>query len=109
MEEDAKQVKLAAPSLTVYVCKHVGMLLLLVLVPWYHYRGLSAILKFSCSLQSLCRWLLQHEKCASHVSRYVFEVPDTFKVKETDKEGIRDMENEIEIGRGELSGRQNQE
>lgn len=42
------------------------------------------------------------------LSLSVFEVPDTFKVKETDKERIRDMGNEIEIGRGELSGRQNQ-
>ena len=35
------------------------------------------------------------------------EVPDTFKVKGTDKEGIRNVENEIEKGRGELSGREN--
>lgn len=61
-------------------------------------------------LQSLCRWLLQHEKCASHVfPSLFFEVPDTFKVEETDKERIRNMENEIEKGRGELSRRQNRE
>lgn len=44
----------------------------------------------------------------SRVSLSVFEVPNTFKVKETDKEMIRNMENEIEKGRGELSRRQNQ-
>lgn len=37
------------------------------------------------------------------------EVPDTLEVKETDKERIRNMENEIEKGRGKLSRRQNQE
>lgn len=44
--------------------------------------------------------------CVTCLSRSVFEVPDTFKVKETDKERIRNMENEIEKGRGELSRRQ---
>ena len=49
------------------------------------------------------------EVCVTCLSFSVFEVPDTFKVKETDKERIRNMENEIEKGRGELSRRQNQE
>lgn len=47
--------------------------------------------------------------CVTCLSLSVFEVPDTFKVKETDKERIRNMENEIEKRRGDLSRRQNQE
>lgn len=47
--------------------------------------------------------------CATCLSSslFFFEVPDTFKVTETDKERIRNMENEIEKGGSELSRRQN--
>lgn len=107
-EDNAIHCKLTALShwVCVHACQHGSHISVATLASLHR---LLRPVRDNQGVQSLCRWLLQHENCASRLYLSFFEVPDTFKVKETDKERIRNMENEIEKGRGELSRRQNQE
>lgn len=72
------------------------MLVLLVSVLWCHYRDFSV----PKDTTKACKVCVKVAASAWGVgvtclSLCCFEVPDTFKVKETDRERIRNMENEI--------------